>query len=217
MGQLLGYAFPAQPRLADLRVIPAYRLIEAQELATAELKSASRVNVLAHLCGRVLVWAARIALMGVPVRILVQLYERIQLPDGWLSELQIALEAEITARQGQAAHELQQLDRELLGLKGERRKLLAACYADASDLHLLGQEQTRISQRTSTLEVRRRSLTANLDDWRAILETAGRFATNCGAAYRYADPPTRSCSTPPSSTASSSATARSPCGGAEGI
>jgi hypothetical protein len=41
------------------------------------------------------------------------------------------------------------------------------------------------------LDARRRSLTANLDDWRAILETAGRFATNCGAAYRHADPPTR--------------------------
>src|SRR6266545_93805 len=78
-----------------------------------------------------------------------------------------------------------------MGLDGERRKLLEAYYADAIDLHLLRQEQTRISQRTSTLEVRRRSLTANLDDWRAILETAGRFATNCGAAYRHADPPKR--------------------------
>jgi hypothetical protein len=34
-------------------------------------------------------------------------------------------------------------------------------------------------------------LTASLDDWLAILETAGRFATNCGAAYRHADPATR--------------------------
>jgi len=119
------------------------------------------------------------------------LYNRIQLPHHWLSELRVALEVEIAARQGQAAHELQQLDRELMGLDGERRKLLEAYYADAIDLHLLRQEQTRISQRTSTLEVRRRSLTANLDDWRAILETAGRFATNCGAAYRHADPPKR--------------------------
>lgn len=120
-----------------------------------------------------------------------QLYDRIQLPRHWLTELQIALETEIATRHGQAAHELQQLDRELMGLDGERRKLLEAYYADAIDLHLLRQEQTRISQRTTTLEVRRRSLTANLDDWRAILETAGRFATNCGAAYRHADPPTR--------------------------
>jgi len=30
-----------------------------------------------------------------------------------------------------------------------------------------------------------------MDDWRTILETAGRFATNCGAAYRHADPATR--------------------------
>jgi site-specific DNA recombinase len=121
-----------------------------------------------------------------------QLYERIQLPHPWLTELQVALEAEIAARQGQAAHELQQLDRELLSLDGERRKLLAAYYADAIDLPLLRQEQTRVSQQTSTLEARRRSLAANLDDWRAILETAGRFATNCGAAYRHADPPIRS-------------------------
>jgi hypothetical protein len=118
-----------------------------------------------------------------------QLYQRIQLPHHWLTELQAALKAEIAARQGQAAQELQQLDRDLLGLEGERRKLLAAYYADAIDLGLLRQEQTRISQRTTTLEARRRSLTANLDDWRTILETAGRFATNCAAAYRHADPP----------------------------
>ena len=66
----------------------------------------------------------------------------------------------------------QQLDRELLGLEGERRKLLAAYYADAIDLRLLRQEQTRISQRTTTLEARRRSLTANLDQWQVILDTA---------------------------------------------
>jgi site-specific DNA recombinase len=120
-----------------------------------------------------------------------QLYERIQLPHHWLAELQVALAAEIAARQGQAAHELHLLDRELLGLEGERRKLLAAYYADAIDLRLLRQEQTRISQRSTTLETRRRSLTTNLDDWRAILDTAGRFATNCGATYHHADPPTR--------------------------
>jgi site-specific DNA recombinase len=43
------------------------------------------------------------------------LYDRIQLPRHWLTELQIALKAEITTRHGQAAHELQQLDRELMG------------------------------------------------------------------------------------------------------
>jgi hypothetical protein len=78
-----------------------------------------------------------------------------------------------------------------MGLDGERPKLLEAYYADTIDLSLLRQEQTRISQRAATLEARRRSLVANLGEWRAILETAGRFATNCGAAYRHADPPTR--------------------------
>ena len=120
-----------------------------------------------------------------------QLYQRIQLPHHWLTELQAALEAEIAARQGHAAQEHQQLDRELMGLEGERRKLLAAYYADAIDLGLLRQEQTRISQRTTTLEARRRALTANLNEWQAIVETAGRFATNCAATYRQADPRTR--------------------------
>jgi site-specific DNA recombinase len=101
------------------------------------------------------------------------------------------LPADRLERQGQAAHEHQQLDRELMGLDGERRKLLEAYYADAIDLRLLRQEQSRISQRTGTIEARRQSLAANLGDWRAILETAGRFATNCGATYRHADPPTR--------------------------
>jgi hypothetical protein len=94
-------------------------------------------------------------------------------------------------RRGHAAQELQQLDRELMGLEAERRKLLEAYYADAIDLQLLRQEQTRISQRTTTLEARRRTITADLDDWQAILQTAGRFATNCGAAYRHANPATR--------------------------
>jgi site-specific DNA recombinase len=120
-----------------------------------------------------------------------QLYQRIQLPHHWHTELQVALKAEIAARQGHAAHEHQQLDRELMGLEGERRKLLAAYYADAIDLRLLRQEQTRISQRTSTLEARRRALTANLDQWQAVLETAGRFATNCAVTYHRADPRTR--------------------------
>jgi hypothetical protein len=78
-----------------------------------------------------------------------------------------------------------------MGLEGERRKLLAAYYADAIDLRLLRQEQTRISQWTTALEARRRSLTANLDQWQVVLETAGRFATNCAATYRHADPRTR--------------------------
>jgi hypothetical protein len=112
-------------------------------------------------------------------------------PTTGLPELQAALEAEITTRQGHAAHEHQQLDRELLGLEGERRKLLEAYYADAIDLGLLRQEQSRISQRTGTIEARRRALTANLDQWQTVLETAGRLATNCGAAYRHADPRTR--------------------------
>jgi hypothetical protein len=132
-----------------------------------------------------------------------QLYEQIQLLHHWLTKLQAALRAEITIRQGSAACELQQLDRELLGLDGERRKLLAAYYADAIDLQLL-------RQRTSTLEARRRPLTANLDDWQAILETAGRFATNCGAAYRHADPATRKLFNNAVITASRSATATSP-------
>ena len=128
----------------------------------------------------------------------------------WITELQAALEAEIAARQGQADREHQQLDRELLGLEGERRKLLEAYYADAIDLGLLRQEQTRISQRTSTLEARRGALTANLDEWQVVLETAGRFATNCAPPTATPTHEPASCSTPRSSTASRSTTATSP-------
>jgi site-specific DNA recombinase len=120
-----------------------------------------------------------------------RLYQRIQLPTGWLTELQTALEGEPTARRGHADQELQHLDRELTRLDAERRKLLEAHYADAIDLGLLRQEQTRIGQQATTLEARRSFLTASLDQWQPILETAGRFATNCGAAYRHADPPIR--------------------------
>jgi hypothetical protein len=51
------------------------------------------------------------------------------------------LPADQLERQLEQLYELQQLDRELLDLDGERRKLLAAYYADAIDLGLLRQDR----------------------------------------------------------------------------
>jgi hypothetical protein len=138
-----------------------------------------------------------------------QLYERIQLPHPWLTELQSALEAEINARQGQAAHEHQQLDRELMGLDGERRKLLEAYYADAID---------------PPCSAKNRAESASGPGPKPAAAPSQQTWANGGPSWRPlgGSPPTvapptvtpthrpASCSTAPSSTASRSATATSP-------
>jgi hypothetical protein len=68
-------------------------------------------------------------------------------------------------------------------LDGERRKLLAAYYADAIDLQLL-------RQRTSTLEAP--PPTPDREPGRLAGHPGDRWAVrHCGAAYRHADPATR--------------------------
>jgi hypothetical protein len=79
----------------------------------------------------------------------------------------------------------------IVRLEGERRKLLDAYYAGAIDLAVLRAEQQRIGGELRTAEQRLASVDATLEQWREVLETAMRFAADCGQAYRRASRKTR--------------------------
>ena len=120
-----------------------------------------------------------------------RLYQQIQLPPAWLERLQVALDAEITCRQDHNARERQVVTRRMAKLEGERRKLLDAYYAGAIDVAMLRSEQERIGGELRTTEQRLASVDATLQQWREVLETAMRFAADCGQAYRRASHKTR--------------------------
>ncbi len=120
-----------------------------------------------------------------------QLYQRVQLPAGWLDKLRTALDAEITSRQGRNARERQLLTRRMATLEAERRKLLEAFYADAIDVAVLRAEQERIGGELRTTEQRLAAVDATIEQWREVVETAMRFAADCGQAYRRANHKTR--------------------------
>jgi site-specific DNA recombinase len=120
-----------------------------------------------------------------------RLYEQVQLPPDWLPRLRAALDAEITSRQDRTVRERQLVTRRMGKLEGERRKLLDAYYAGAIDLAVLRVEQQRIGSELRTAEQRLAAVDATLEQWREILETAMRFAADCGQAYRRASRETR--------------------------
>ena len=119
------------------------------------------------------------------------LYARVQLPRSWLARLREELEAEIATRQRRGAAERELLTRKLAKADRERRKVLEAYYAGAIDVAVLKAEQARIGADARAAEERLAVVDAHLDEWRGVLETAMRFATNCAAAYARAAAPTR--------------------------
>jgi hypothetical protein len=120
-----------------------------------------------------------------------ELYRGVELPPAWLEGLHEALEAEISARQQRSTVERALLARRLERAEGERRKLLDAYYAGAVDVAVLKAEQTRIGGEMHAVEQRIAALDTNLAEWREILGTAARFATNCAVAYVHASDKTR--------------------------
>ncbi len=118
-------------------------------------------------------------------------YSDIQLPKAWLARLREQLEAEITGRQRRNASERELITRQLTQAETERRKLLDAYYAGAIDVATRKTEQARIGADIRSAEDRLAAADAHLAEWRQILDTAARFAANCGKAYARASDKTR--------------------------
>ena len=116
------------------------------------------------------------------------LYERIQLPETWVTRLREELQAEMITRSSRNATERTSLVSQLQRLENERRNLLDAYYAGAVDVVTLRREQERINREAQTLQERLSQVDASLDAWQAVLDIAIRFAAECAAAYRRALP-----------------------------
>lgn len=114
------------------------------------------------------------------------LYERIALPGDLADRLRAAVEAAVAARQARSDPERKRLERQLAKAESQRRKLLDAYYGGTIDIDLLREEQRRLGDELASLDQRLATLDADTSEWSAVLETALRFATDCGAAYRAA-------------------------------
>ncbi len=120
-----------------------------------------------------------------------ELYERIQLPESWVTRLREELQTEMATRSSRNAMERTSLVSQLQRVENERRKLLDAYYAGAVDVVTLRREQERINGQARTLQERLAQVDASLDEWQAVLDIAIRFAADCSAAYRRANEKTR--------------------------
>ncbi len=120
-----------------------------------------------------------------------ELYERIQLPESWVTRLREELQTEMATRSSRNATERTSLVTQLQRVESERRKLLDAYYAGAVDVVTLRREQERINGEARRLQERLSQADASLDEWQAVLDIAIRFASDCAAAYRRADHKTR--------------------------
>ena len=119
------------------------------------------------------------------------LYDRIEVPTDWAEGLREAVAAEVASR-----HEDATAERELLGtqherLESERCKLMEAYYAKVIDVTMLRREQERIGAELRTIESRRATLDANVDDWQEVMDLAIRFSSRCATAYRRGSDRTR--------------------------
>src|SRR6266566_2303968 len=81
----------------------------------------------------------------------------------------------------------------------ERKKLLTAYHADATDVDMLRQEQERLAKKTKDIDDRLVSATATLDEGQGVFEIALRPAQSCAGVCRSASPATRKLSTTVSS------------------
>ena len=120
-----------------------------------------------------------------------ELYEKMQLPEHWLTPVRDKLEIEITSRQRRNTAERDFLTGKLAKAETERRKLLDAYYGGAIDVAVLKTEQARIGADIRAAEERLALTDAHLAEWQEILEIALRFATNCAKAYARASTQTR--------------------------
>jgi len=119
------------------------------------------------------------------------LYERIALPKDLAAELNAAVRAEIDARQATSHTERTRLERQRAKVETQRRKLLKAYYAGAIDVDLLREEQSRLGDELAIVDDRLAALDATAGEWTAVLDTALRFATDCGSAYAAGSPRVR--------------------------
>jgi site-specific DNA recombinase len=118
-------------------------------------------------------------------------YATVQLAEDELVAVRAFLEEELTNLRLGAERERRVQERRLVGLMGERKKLLDAHYADAVPLDLLKSEQERLTREIDTAEGRLAEVESDFRKAESNLKRALTRAGDCHAAYQAASGPLR--------------------------
>ena len=114
-------------------------------------------------------------------------YATVQLPEAEVARLRAYLGDELAKLRKDVERERMVQTRRLGQLEGERKKLLAAHYADAIPLDLLKSEQDRLTAEIANAEGRLAEVESDFQKTEANLARALTRAGDCAAAYREAN------------------------------
>jgi site-specific DNA recombinase len=118
-------------------------------------------------------------------------YATVQLPEDELVAIRAFLEEELSSLRLDAERERRVQERRLVGLYGERKKLLDAHYADAVPLDLLKSEQERLTREIDSAEGRLAEVEGDFKKAESNLKRALIRVGDCETAYREAAGPLR--------------------------
>jgi site-specific DNA recombinase len=118
-------------------------------------------------------------------------YATVQLAEDEHVAVRAFLEEELTNLRLDAQRERRVQERRLVGLMGERKKLLDAHYADAVPLDLLKSEQERLTREIDTAESRLAEVEGDFKRAESNLHRALTRAGDCLTAYQEASGPLR--------------------------
>ncbi|HEV7942429.1 MAG TPA: recombinase family protein [Solirubrobacteraceae bacterium] len=118
-------------------------------------------------------------------------YATVQLKEDEHGAVRAFLEEELTNLRLDGERERKVQERRLVGLMGERKKLLDAHYADAVPLDLLKSEQERLTRAIDTAESRLAEVEDDFRKAESNLQRALTRAGDCHAAYQQAAGPLR--------------------------
>jgi len=122
-----------------------------------------------------------------------ELYEQISFKPEFRELLQQWITDQIDRLADKKRGELEQLRRQREKLDREQRKLLEAHYADAIPLHLLEEEQDRISKALGTVSAQITAHEAEHSETLKNLNDVFELLDNCGWAYKMANDYERRC------------------------
>jgi site-specific DNA recombinase len=110
-------------------------------------------------------------------------YELFQLSPEHAAKLHAGVLDELAADREQAAYDAGQARKRIDRLQGERKKLLAAHYAGAIPLDMLGSEMERMTSEITDAEAAAVAATRSVADLEGTLREALAVAANCAGAY----------------------------------
>lgn len=122
---------------------------------------------------------------------ILKLYKKIQLSPETVKELALELKNDLVQNEAYTLKQQTYILKKKNSLHNERQKLLQAFYANAIPLDLLKQEQNRISDEMTKLEIKQEQAVIHINQIEQVVDMAINMASNCFDAYQKASPNTK--------------------------